>query len=131
MKKKKQVKAGFFYDEETTKNIIDTMHSILTEERVKLLNTLNEKLTKNDLGTDEKNNVYEEIKSINKMQIMEENIEKIIKKELNLNSFVKVNNDVIEVTINSDKHDTNLVVKIMSLIEKDYPNMYISISFKA
>ena len=112
-------------------NILDTMHSILNEERMKELKTLNEKLTQKELGTEEKNNVYEEIRSINKIKTMEENIEKLIKENFNLNSFVKVNNDVIEVTINSDKHDANLVVKIMNLIEKDYKNMYISVSFKS
>ena len=61
---------------------------------------------------------------------MEEDIENIIKKEYNLDSFVKVSDDIIEVTINSDKHDTTLAAKIMTSIEKKYDNMYISISFK-
>ncbi len=110
---------------------IDAMRSILNDERIKELGTLNEKLTKNDVGADEKNNIYEEIKSINKIEIMEENIEKLIKEELNLNCFVKIVNDVIEVVVNSEKHDTKLVVKIMNLIEKQYENMYISVSFKS
>ncbi len=112
-------------------SVIDAMHSVLNDERLKELNTLNEKLTKEELAIEEKNNIYEEIKSINKIESMEENIEKLIKKELNLDSFVKINNDVIEVVINSSKHDTNLVVKIMNLIEKEYKNMYISVSFKS
>lgn len=111
-------------------SVVKAMRSILNDERLKELSTLNEKLTKNDLGPEEKNNIYEEIKDINKIEVMEENIEKLIKKELNLNSFVKVNDDVIEVTVDSEKHDTILVVKIMNLIEKEYKNMYISVSFK-
>ncbi len=111
--------------------IIEAMRSVLNDERIKELTTLNEKLTKEELAIDEKNNIYEEIKNINKIESMEENIEKLIKKELNLDSFVKVNNDVIEVVINSSIHDTNLVVKIMNLIEKEYSGMYISVSFKA
>ena len=112
-------------------SVINAMRSLLNDERLKELTTLNEKLTKKDLGSDEKNNIYEEIKDINKVEAQEESIEKILKKELSLDSFVKVKNDVIEVVINSEKHDTNLAVKIMSLIEKEYPNMYISVSFKS
>lgn len=109
---------------------VKAMRSLLNDERLKEIGSLNEKLNKRDLGPEEKNNIYEELKDINKIEVMEENIEKLVKKELNLNSFVKVSNDIIEVTIDSDKHDTNLVVKIMNLIEKEYSNMYISVSFK-
>ena len=112
-------------------NVIKVMRSVLNDERLKELNNLKTKLTNKELTTEEKNNVYEEIKDINKIEIMEENIEKLIKKELNLESFVKISNDVIEVVIKSEKHDTNLVVKIMNLIEKEYKNMYISVSFKS
>lgn len=111
-------------------SIVKAMRSLLNDERIKEIGSLNEKLTKNDLGPEEKNNIYEVIKEINKIETMEENLEKLIKKELNLDSFVKVSNDVIEVVINSEKHDTNLAVKIMNLIEKEYQNMYISVSFK-
>ncbi len=111
-------------------SIVKAMRSLLNDERIKEIGSLNEKLTKNDLGPEEKNNIYEVIKEINKIEAMEENLEKLIKKELNLDSFVKVSNDIIEVVINSEKHDTNLAVKIMNLIEKEYQNMYISVSFK-
>ena len=38
--------------------------------------------------------------------------------------------DVIEVIVNNSKHDANLAVKIMTCIEKNYKDMYISVSFK-
>ncbi len=111
-------------------SVIKAMRSMLNDERIKEIKLLNEKLTGKELTIEEKNNVYEEIKDINKIEVMEESIEKLIKKELNLDSFVKIKDDVIEVVINSDTHDTKLVVKIMNLIEKEYKNMYISVSFK-
>ena len=114
----------------TNTNAIETMKSILQDERHKLMTELNTKLIDKNLSMEEKNNIYEEIKVINKIETMESNIEKKIKEEFNLDSFVKVKDDIIEITINSDKHDTNLAVKIMSSIEKDYENMYISVSFK-
>lgn len=109
---------------------ISAMKSILNDERGEKIKDLKNKLTNKNLSFEEKNNIYEEIKSIDKISSMEEDIENIIKKEYNLNSFVKVSDDIIEVTIESDKHDTTLAAKIMTSIEKKYDNMYISISFK-
>lgn len=111
-------------------NTIATMKTILNTEREEELTKLKNKLMDKNLGMDEKNNVYEEIQSMNKIKGMEEKIEKILKEEFNLESFIKVKNDVIEVTIKKEENDKNLTVKIMSRIEKEYPNMYISVTFK-
>jgi len=109
---------------------LEAMKSIHSDERIKVIKELNNKLINKDLSVEEKNNIYEEIKVINKLETMEEDIMNIIKKEFDLDSFVKVKDDVIEITINSNKHDTNLVAKIMTSIENKYSNMYISVSFK-
>ena len=111
-------------------NTVEALRNILMDERAKTLKELNDKLTNKDLSAEEKNNVYEEIKAMNEIQTMEENIEKKIKSEFNLDSYVKVKDDVIEVVVNSAIHDTNLAVKIMTSVEKDYDDMYISVSFK-
>ena len=111
-------------------NTIATMKTILNTEREEELTKLKNKLMDKTLGMDEKNNVYEEIQSMNKIKVMEEKIEKILKEEFDLESFIKVKNDVIEVTIKKEENDKYLTVKIMSRIEKDYPNMYISVTFK-
>ena len=111
-------------------NTIEAMKSVLTDERQKKLKELNEKLTEKALSIDEKNNIYEEIKVMNKVGTMEEEIAKLIKTELNLDSFVKVSDDVIEIVIQNSKHDANLAVKIMTLVEKQYKDTYISVSFK-
>ena len=111
-------------------NTITAMKSVLNDERREKVKELNDKLINKELSIEEKNNIYEEIKVINKIEAMEENIAKIIHDEHNLESFVKVKDDIIEITVNSDKHDTSLVAKIMTSVEKKYPNMYISVSFK-
>ena len=111
-------------------NTINAMKTILNDERVEKVKELNNKLTNKDLSLEEKNNIYEELKNIDKISSMEENIQNIIKKEYNLDNFVKVSDDIIEVTIDSSKHDNKLAAKIMTSIEKVYDNMYISISFK-
>lgn len=112
-------------------NTIKAMKSLLNDERLEKVKELNNKLINKDLTMEEKNNIYEEIKVINKIEAMEEEIENIIKKEYNFDSFVKVKDDIIEITINSSKHDNSLAAKIMTSIEKYYDNMYISVSFKA
>lgn len=123
----KEEKESVHIEETST---IQTMKSLLSDERVEKVKELNNKLTNKELSFEEKNNIYEELKNIDKISGMEEDIENIIKKEYNLNSFVKVSDDIIEVTIDSSKHDTSLAAKIMTSIEKKYSNMYISISFK-
>ncbi len=112
-------------------NTITAMKSILNDERLQRVKELNNKLINKELSIDEKNNIYEEIKIINKIEAMEEEIEKIIKDTYNLDSFVKVKDDIIEITINSVKHDTNLAAKIMTTVEKKFQDMYISVSFKS
>ena len=109
---------------------VNSMKSILNDERSTKLKELNNKLTNKELSIEEKNNIYEEIKVINKIESMEEDIETIIKNDYKLDSFVKIDNDVIEVTVNNKKIDKSLAVKIISSIEKKYPNMYISIGTK-
>lgn len=112
-------------------NTISAMKSILNDERRDKVKELNNKLINKELTIEEKNNIYEEIKVINKLEAMEEDIEKIIKDEHKLDSFVKVKDDIIEITVKNSKHNTNLAAKIMTSVEKKYSNMYISVSFKA
>ena len=97
-------------------NEIDSLKTVLTDE------------TK---STDEKNKAYEKIKNINNVRSKEENLEKKIKDEFNLNSFIKIDGDQIKVTIESDKHDTSLANKIMRSIQNNYQdNKYISVKFQ-
>ena len=111
-------------------NTISAMKSILNDERKEKVDELNNKLTNKELSFEEKNNIYEEIQVINKLESMEEDIENIIKNEFKLDNFVKVKDDIIEITINSNTHNKELAAKIMDCIEKKYNNMYISVSFK-
>ena len=110
---------------------IDVMRNILDEERLKSKEELNNKLVNSDLTVEEINNVYEELKYISKIETLESVIEQKIKNEYNLDSFVKISDDVVEVTINSSKHDVSLVVKIIASVEEELENkMYVSVSFK-
>lgn len=110
---------------------IETMQAIKEDERLTLTNELNNKLVKKELTTEEKNLVYEELKYISKIEGLEEIIKNKIKEEYNLNSFVKIEDDVVEIVVENSKHDSNLAVKIMKSAQEEFENtMYISVSFK-
>lgn len=110
---------------------IEAMQNILNDERIKLTKELNNKLVTSELTIEEKNNIYEELKLISKIEGLEESLEKKIKDEFNLDSFVKISDDVVEVVINSSKHDSSLVVKIINTVSSLLDSkMYVSVSFK-
>ena len=114
-----------------TSNLIASMRVELDEERALLLNELEGKLSDSKLTVDEKNEVYEDLRYISEISSKENMLEKKIKDEFKLDSFVKINDDNVSVVINSSNHDKNLVVNIMKSIQEEFENkMYISISFK-
>ena len=115
----------------TTSNLITSMRVELDEERNLQVNELQGKLSDSKLTVDEKNEVYEDLRYITEISSKENMLEKKIKDEFKLDSFVKINNDDISVVINSSNHDKSLVVNIMKSIQEEFDNkMYISISFK-
>lgn len=79
---------------------------------------------------EEKNAAYEELQSINKNESSKETIVKLIKEKFSLDSYVKIKDNEINVTIASTKHDTklanNIIRSIQALYDKD---MYITVKF--
>ena len=103
----------------------------LQEERLEKVEILQEQLTSNNLTTEEKNNIYEQLKYLNEVQGKEENYEKKIKKELAIDCFTKIDNNNATVVCISDKHDTTLANQIMRLIQKEYnTKMNITVKFQ-
>ncbi|MBR3660659.1 MAG: SpoIIIAH-like family protein [Bacilli bacterium] len=114
-----------------TSNLITSMRVDLDEERNLLINELEGKLSDSKLSVDEKNEVYEDLKYISELSSRESMLEKKIKDEFKLDSFVKIKDDTISVVINSSNHDKSLVVNIMKSLQEEFSDkMYISISFK-
>ncbi|MBQ9018745.1 MAG: SpoIIIAH-like family protein [Bacilli bacterium] len=103
----------------------------LEEERQETIDVLQEKLTSEKLNSDEKNNIYEQLKYLNEVGGKEEQIEKKIKKDLKLDCFIKIDNSNAEVVCVSNEHDSTLANNIMRLIQKDYDNrMNITVKFQ-
>lgn len=117
-------------DVEETNSLV-AMRVSLEEERQEQMVSLQEKLTNEETTTEEKNNAYEQLKYLNQLQGTEENIEKQIKDELKLDSFVKIYNKNIEVVVIKDKHDASVANNIMRLVQSNYEDkMYITVTFK-
>ena len=107
------------------------MRVSLEEERQEEMVSLQEKLTNEKTTTEEKNNAYEQLKYLNQLQGEEEKIEKQIKDQYKLDSFVKIDDKNIEVVVIKDKHDSSIANNIMRLVQANYDDkMYITVSFK-
>lgn len=112
--------------------------STLTAMRVESDNAMNDELNSlqvvlNDEKStvEEKNEAYEKIKKINNNRAEEETLEKKIKKDFNLEAYIKIENNNIKVIINSNEHDTSLANKIMRSIQSNYDtNKYITVQFQ-
>lgn len=103
----------------------------LDEERAALAAEYNEILTNKEASTEEKNNAYEGLKEINDIKAKEEDLEKKLKKELKLDSFIKIDGNNISVTIKKKDHDYSLANNVMRLINEEYKNkMYVSVKFQ-
>ena len=107
------------------------MRVSLEEERQTVMDELQEKLTNDETTSEEKNNAYEQLKYLNEVQGKEEAIEKKIKKEYNLDCFVKIDNNNANCVCVSNKHDNTLANNIMRLIQENYKNkMYTTVKFQ-
>ena len=92
----------------------------LDEERDKEKAELKKEMTNEEATTDEKNNAYEQLKYLSVIEGEEEKLEKLLKKEHNLNSFVKVDSNTITVVAAKKKHDVTLANNIMRTIQSEY-----------
>lgn len=88
-------------------------------------------LTSADSTVEEKNNAFEKMKLLNMTRGEEEELEKKILNEFNLNSFVKIDEDQIRVVVKCDKHSEKLANNIMRSIQEKYnEKKYISVKFQ-
>ena len=119
--------------EETIEEVssLVAMRVSLEEERQSVMEKLQATLTNDDTTSEEKNNAYEQLKYLNEVQGKEETIEKKIKKDYNLDCFVKIDNSNVDCVCVSSKHDNTLANNIMRLIQENYKNkMYITVKFQ-
>lgn len=115
----------------TSTDVLTALQVELDEERLALAAEYNEILTNKETTTEEKNNAYEGLKKIDDLKAKEEELEKIVKKQMKLDSFIKIDGNNISVTINKEDHDYSLANEVMRLLQKQYDTkMYISVKFQ-
>lgn len=96
------------------------------------LNELQEKLTNADTSTEEKNSVYEQIKTINTNNGLEETIEKKINSEYQCETFAKIEDNSVKVVVDKCENSKTLANNIMRLVQEQFDNkMYISVQFES
>ena len=105
---------------------------VSSDEKVdKELNSLKQVLSNAKSTVEEKNKAFEKIKSLNENKTKEKDIEKKIEQEHKLKSFVKIEDTIIKVTVNSDKHDTELANKIMRTVASNFDTkVNVTVEFK-
>lgn len=111
-------------------NYITALKIELDEQREELTKAYEEIVNDKTSTTEEVNNAYEAIKSITSIKGIEEDIESKINKKYDVKSFVKYDNDNINVVIEKEEHDITLANNIMRLIQEEFDNnVTISVKF--
>lgn len=101
----------------------------LQEERQEEMSVLQKQLT--DSSTEEKNQAYEKLKYLNKIQAEEEELEVSLKNNLDLDCFVKIDNTNINAVCISDDHNKALANSVMRQIQSNYKEKkYITVKFQ-
>ena len=101
------------------------------EALLKTMEELEATLNDNTKSTIEKNEAYETLKELNINKGKEMELEKLIKEKFDLNSYVKISGDKINVTIASDTHSKELANKIINEVQNRYEmQKYITVKFK-
>ena len=94
------------------------------------MNSLKTKLTSKEISTEERNMVFEELKSLNKNSSKEETIELKIKEMCSCDNFVKIDGDNVRVVLDSDNSSVSSANNIMRLVQKEFEDkMYISVKY--
>lgn len=88
-------------------------------------------LTNSQSSVEDKNKAYEKIKELNDNRGEEEKLESQIKENFKLDSFVKITDNQIQVTVKSEESNEKLANNIMRTIQSNYESSkYITVKFQ-
>ncbi len=112
-------------------DILTAMRISLDEERLELQNTLQETLTSNASSSEDKNKAYEELKHLDEVKGKEETLENKIKSTFQLENFVKIDGDEIQVVAVSPDHNNELANNIMRSVQEEFKEkVYVTVKFE-
>ena len=93
---------------------------------------LQAKLTDTTTSTEEKNDVYEQLRTINTNSGLEETIEKKINNNYECSAFTKIDDTSVKVVVDECENSKSLANNIMRLVQEEFDKkMYISVEFQA
>jgi len=112
-------------------DILTALRIEADDQMLEEMNLLRQTLTDLNISVDEKNKAFEELKELNLQKGKEEALETKIKKEFNVDAFVKIDKDQVRVVVGSATHDSELANNIMRSIQSEFSEkMYISVKFQ-
>ena len=116
----------------TENDVISALKVEDTSQTNDTLNELQEKLTEETASTEEKNQVYEQIKTINTNSGLEESIEKKVNNEYQCETFAKIEDTSVKVVVDDCENSKTLANNIMRLVQEQFDDkMYISVQFES
>lgn len=101
----------------------------LEEEREAMKKELQDKLSSDKTTTKEKNDAYLSLRTISEVEQEEEELKNKIKEIYKLDSFVKIDNNDVDVVVIKKEHDISLANKIMKTISGEFEDK-VSVSIK-
>ncbi len=108
-----------------------SMRALRDEELESAMKNLESELTKEELSTEERNQVYEELKVLNLTKGKEEILEDKISDKFKIKSYIEIDNDNIKVVINSKEHNATLANNIMRCVQEEYEDKkFITVKFE-
>lgn len=96
------------------------------------ISILQETITSASTTTEQKNEAYENLKTLNTNNALEDSLEEKITKEYSCNAFTKIEETKVRVVVDGCEKSTSLANNIMRLVQENFDNkMYISVQFES
>ena len=112
-------------------SVVDVLKTEDNNNTLEEINKLKETIANNESTTEDKNEAFDALKTLNQISSKEELLEEKIKTTYTLDSFIKIDGDQIRVVIDSDDHSSTIANNIMRTIQNNFDTkQYISIQFK-
>ena len=101
-------------------DLLTSLRVEANDEMVKEMDELKAILTSKDASSEEKNNAFDRMKELNSVRGKEETLEKKIKDEFKLDSFVKIDGNQIRVVVHIETLDKKTANNIMRSIQSNF-----------
>lgn len=116
----------------TESDILVSLEVENDEEKQTLMEEYQDILLSNESTLEEKNVAYENIQNLNNLSEEETKIKNLIKEKFNVNSFVKIKEDTINIVVASNEHSNEKANSIIRCVQELYKEeKYITVKFNS